>query len=203
MLHAELSRHQVNININVCMLIFWLSLINSKINMLSHIMYNLLRAETKCGIYEHKWIKTHAKKITTNWPFRCLLRKRLIMSTLSKPALRWCSWIRIFNNSTHHLMHLQKVETTDFSKVTFNLKITYWNFQERYTTHLYNFALQTTNSQSNKAVGVMSLLNERTCTKCTLNCFGDEFHYLFECKYFKHDRHLLIKRYFYIRPNIL
>ena len=46
-------------------------------------------------------------------------------------------------------------------------------------------------------------LNERTCTKCAFNCLGDEFHYLFECEYFKHDRHLLIKRYFYIRPNIL
>ena len=56
MLQAELGRYPIHITINVRMLNFWLSLINTKPNKLSHIMYNLLKAETDSGTYEYKWI---------------------------------------------------------------------------------------------------------------------------------------------------
>ena len=46
-------------------------------------------------------------------------------------------------------------------------------------------------------------LDERTCTKCSRNCLGDEFHYLLECDYFIPERQHLIKKFFYTRPNIL
>lgn len=57
MLQAELGRYPIKITINMRMLNFWLSLINSKPHKLSNIMYNLLKAETDSGIYEHKLIK--------------------------------------------------------------------------------------------------------------------------------------------------
>ena len=65
---------------------FWLSLVNSKPNKLSHIMYNLLRAETNSGIYEHKWIKHMQKILQEAGAQMSGLRKRLIIPTLSKPA---------------------------------------------------------------------------------------------------------------------
>ena len=44
---------------------------------------------------------------------------------------------------------------------------------------------------------------ERTCTLCTSNDVGDEFHYLFDCSFFNSERKLFIKPYYLRRPNTL
>ena len=41
-------------------------------------------------------------------------------------------------------------------------------------------------------------LNERKCKICTKDDFGDEYHYLFTCDFFKSDRKLYLKPYFYV-----
>ena len=45
-------------------------------------------------------------------------------------------------------------------------------------------------------------LNERKCKICTKDDIGDEYHYLFTCDFFKSDRKLYLKPYFYVKPNI-
>ena len=45
-------------------------------------------------------------------------------------------------------------------------------------------------------------LNERNCKICTIDDIGDEYHYLFTCDFFKSDRKLYLKPYFYVKPNI-
>jgi len=42
---------------------------------------------------------------------------------------------------------------------------------------------------------------ERNCNLCNENLTGDEFHYLFECKYFKDERLRYLDRYFTLNPN--
>ena len=42
-------------------------------------------------------------------------------------------------------------------------------------------------------------LSDRKCEHC--NDLGDEFHYILKCDLFKDDRKLLIKQYYYRRPN--
>ena len=42
-----------------------------------------------------------------------------------------------------------------------------------------------------------------SCKLCTSNEACDEFHVLFKCTYFEEKRKLLIKKYFYNRPNTL
>ena len=44
-------------------------------------------------------------------------------------------------------------------------------------------------------------LNERKCKICTTDDIGDEYHYLFTCDFFKSDRKLYLKPYFYVKPN--
>lgn len=44
---------------------------------------------------------------------------------------------------------------------------------------------------------------ERKCTKCNNHLVGDEFHYLFECDYFKAERKRYLNSYYYRRPNII
>ena len=48
-------------------------------------------------------------------------------------------------------------------------------------------------------------VDDRKCELCDLNDHynkvGDEFHYLFNCPFFKEDRVRHIKRYYYTAPN--
>ena len=45
--------------------------------------------------------------------------------------------------------------------------------------------------------------NERNCSLCNLNKFGDEYHYLLECPFFSNDRRINLGNYFTTRCNIL
>ena len=45
-------------------------------------------------------------------------------------------------------------------------------------------------------------LNKRKCKICTTDDIGDEYHYLFTCDFFKSDRKMYLKPYFYVKPNI-
>ena len=47
-------------------------------------------------------------------------------------------------------------------------------------------------------------VDNRTCDLCDLNPkeIGDEFHYLFNCPFFREDRVRYIKRFFYTNPNM-
>ena len=43
---------------------------------------------------------------------------------------------------------------------------------------------------------------DRKCKLCDLSDVGDEFHYLFVCPFFVAERHLLIDKYYYTKPNM-
>ena len=49
-------------------------------------------------------------------------------------------------------------------------------------------------------------VDERKCELCELNDhynqIGDEFHYLFNCPFFREDRVRYMKRFYYISPNM-
>ena len=45
-------------------------------------------------------------------------------------------------------------------------------------------------------------LNERKCNVCNKNNIGDEYHYFFLCDFFKNERKLYLKPYFYVNPNL-
>ena len=46
-------------------------------------------------------------------------------------------------------------------------------------------------------------LSEKNCKLCTRGEIGDEYHYLFCCPYFVHERKLYLKKYFISHPNTL
>ena len=45
--------------------------------------------------------------------------------------------------------------------------------------------------------------SQRFCTLCNRNALGDEFHYLFECDFFKETRKTYLTRYYLRHANIL
>lgn len=54
MLHAELDRWLLQINIKKRMVGYWISIINGKQSKLSKLLYTILLNEFNAGIYEHK-----------------------------------------------------------------------------------------------------------------------------------------------------
>lgn len=44
---------------------------------------------------------------------------------------------------------------------------------------------------------------DRKCNLCMKNDLGDEFHYLLVCPFFDAQRKQLLKRYYFLRPNII
>ena len=46
------------------------------------------------------------------------------------------------------------------------------------------------------------LWENRLCLLCNINEIGDEFHYLFICKYLENSRKQFLSSYYYTRPNI-
>ena len=57
MLHAELGRHPIQINIKSSMIGFWLSIVNGKESKLSKLLYSMMLKEHEKGSYNFKWIR--------------------------------------------------------------------------------------------------------------------------------------------------
>ena len=57
MLHAEMGRHPIQINIKSRMICFWLSIVNGKESKLSKRLYTIMLKEQEKGFYEFKWIR--------------------------------------------------------------------------------------------------------------------------------------------------
>ena len=57
MLHAELGRHLIQINIKSRMMGFWLSNVNGKESKLSKLLYSIMLKEHEKGSYNLKWIR--------------------------------------------------------------------------------------------------------------------------------------------------
>ena len=57
MLHAELGRHPIKMNIKSRMINFWLSVVNRKESKLSKLMYAIIFKEQENGVYDFKWIR--------------------------------------------------------------------------------------------------------------------------------------------------
>ena len=57
MLHAELGRHPIQINIKSRMIGFWLSIVNGKESKLSKLLYSIMLKEHEKGSYNFKWIR--------------------------------------------------------------------------------------------------------------------------------------------------
>ena len=57
MLHAELGRHPIQINIKSRMIGFWLLIVNGKESKLSKSLYSIMLKEHEKGSYNFKWIR--------------------------------------------------------------------------------------------------------------------------------------------------
>ena len=57
MLHAEMGRHQIQINLTSRMIGFLLSIVNGKESKLSKLLYTIMLKGHEKGSYNFKWIR--------------------------------------------------------------------------------------------------------------------------------------------------
>ena len=205
MLHAELGRFPLEINIKVRMINFWLSIVTGKPSKFSYILYKCLLNDTDDGIYEHKWIK-YIREILHSVGRSDVLEirdfKNVNIAALKNSVIRTLKDQYMQNWET-------KLEKSSKGQHYRLLKheMAFEGYLSKYTKKIYSPLLKFRTSNHKLPVErgrwEKKKHNECVCTICNRNMIGDEFHYVLECEAFKEERHALVKRYFYKHPNVL
>ena len=159
--------------------------------------------DTNSGFYEHEWVK-YIQAILQDtgrsdvWLTQTVRNANTFKNSILRTLLdhNFQKWNTALENSS-------KGKNYRLFKCDIRLKNYLFEFPKKIFFPIIRF--RTTNHKLPVEIGRWSNvpLDERTCTKCSRNCLGDEFHYLLECDYFIPERQHLIKKLFYTPPNIL
>ena len=203
MLHAELGRYPLQINIKMRMINLWLSIITGKFNKLSNITYKILKSEFDSGVYEHKWPKS-IKNILDSVGMSELWQagqiqnvnatKNYIRQTLIDQNMQtWQANLEMSTKGLNYKLYKSDINIENYLTL-FPRKVYYPIIRFRTTNHKLPVELGRWENVP---------FDERKCIKCNSSSLGDEFHYLLECNYFARERHMFLKKYFYKHPNII
>ena len=80
-------------------------------------------------------------------------------------------------------------------QLNFKDYLLFCNYRERISLTKYRCV--------NSKISVYNQLYMYENELCDLNVNGDEYHYIMICPYFRQNRELYLKHYFYTRPNML
>ena len=185
MLHAELGRHPIQINVKSRMFGFWLSIVNGKESKLSKLMYSIMLKEHEKGSYNFKWIccindilvavggpdlfKTGPvnNKNSVKMDFSRTLSD-LYIQELNEKA----------NVSSKGKQYILSKDNLKFENYLINVSKFYYSKIIKYRTGNHQLPVET--GRWNDIP-----LNERKCKICTTNDIGDENHYLFTCDFLR------------------
>ena len=203
MLHAELGRHTLDINIKSRAIGYWISFINSPNNKISKTLYNILYNETLLGRTNSKWLN-YIKDILTSVGkphlfyqqqiFNPNSTKNLIVQTLKDQHIQnWNSKLQESNKGRNYSIYKEDIIMEYYLKNSFK------------SIYVPILRFRTANHKLPVEKGRWENIpyEDRKCQACDKNEIGDEFHYLFTCPAFSNERTHLIKPYYYNRPNIL
>ena len=104
-------------------------------------------------------------------------------------------WNEKANVSSKGKQYILFKDNLNFEKYLINVSKFYYSKYIKYRIGNHRFPVETERWDDKP-------FNERKCKICTTDDIGDEYHYLFTCDFFKSDRKLYLKPYFYIMPNI-
>ena len=185
MLHAELGRHQIQINIKSRMICFWLSIVKGKESKLSKLLYSImLKKHEKVLFYNFKWIRCINdilvavgrpdlfKTEPVNNPNSV---KMDISRTLSDLNIQ--EWNEKANVSLKLKQYLLFKDNLYFEKYLIDVSKFYYSKIIKYRTY-------TIGSQLRLDDGMIIPLNVRKSKICATGDIGDEYYYLFTCDFF-------------------
>lgn len=166
-------------------------------------MYRILRSEFDSGIYEHKWLKqiqsilqeTGRNDVWLSHHIEnaAVIKKNIYRTLLDQNNQIWQATVD--SSSKGHNYKIFKSEI-GLEKYLIELPKTVYLPLVKFRTTNHKLFIETGRWRNVP-------ISDRKCKKCNNNSLGDEFHYLFECSFFKSDRELLLRKYFYNRPNTI
>ena len=205
MLTGELGMKEITEYIDNRMLNFWCNIATGEESKISTILYKWIKILYDKNTFKSPWLDkikflldsigmhssfnniTIANKV---W-FKNTIKQKLNDSYIHK----WS--ISVFNSSTC-LNYRAMTESKQLQKYLLQLPSQYM-----YAMCKFKCANHRMPIVSGRYSGIS--VDERKCELCDLddhyNTNGDEFHYLFNCPFFREDRVRHIKRYYYTSPN--
>ena len=203
MIYGETGKLPITLEINKRMISYWIKVSEDKESKFSNIVYRLMLKlhNPITGIYNFPWFNK-IYEILESCNFSNLFRDQQQYST--KQFLKRS----IFDALTQSEQEkwLNDVNTNQFC---FNYRIFKQNlYFERYLIKLpfyYRQMFSKFRCKNNKLPVNKNRFDkkvvDRNCQLCQKQDLGDEFHYIFICKFFGKERKQYIDKFFYTRPN--
>ena len=203
MIYGEFGRFPLSIWIKSRMVSYWAKLMNAKETKLTSIMYKIHYVLHTSNDYSCKWLLQ-------------------IKSVLDSVGLSYV-WLEQKVVSISWLVNTVKLRLKDqyvqswFSAIDNSPKcINYRLFKSEFKLEEYMQKLcktncitlcryRTTNHKLPIETGRWNDVDrsDRICTLCNSISIADEFHYLFNCKYFENERRQMIPQRYFYHPNVL
>ena len=202
MLTGELGMKEVAEYIDNRMLNFWYNVATGDESKISTILYKWIKVLYDRNTFKSPWldkVKTSLDVIGMPNLFNNMsnVKKIWFKNTIKLRlnaiySLKWSA--SVFNNSTC-LNYRAMTESKHMHNYLLNLPSQYMYAFCKFKCANHRMPI-VSGRYANIAV------DHRKCDLCDLNEIGDEFHYLFNCPFFREDRVRYIKRFFYISPNM-
>ena len=184
------------------MINYWAKLCTSNDTKLSTVLYKLIHTKYLTGEITTKWICCVKKILDENgfsniFDFQGNINYLWLKTSLKRRIL-------------DQFIQCWKAEIFESSKgLSYRIFKTEWKFEEyldllEKKDRMTFCKFRTTNHKLPIEIGRWYSVNrnDRKCLLCNKNDLGDEFHYIFECPYFKITRKQCLGTYFRKRVNV-
>lgn len=200
-MYGELGRYPAEILLKSRIIGFWKRLVCGKQDKISSILYNLMYKMHTRNFYSSKWLVCVQNTLNNcgfseywiqqNAPENCCLAKLVKNRLIDQFKQNWfnsvftvskCLNFRIFKQNHNFETYLTELPR--------DLRIAYSKFR------CINHKLPI---EKGRFVGIAR--DDRICNLCNSAKLGDEYHYIFECTFFKTDRKKFIPVQYYKKHN--
>ena len=181
---------------------YWCKVVNDKQDRINHLMYKLMVELDKKNIYHSPWIvyvRTSLNQLgfseywlNQNVPSPNYFRNIVKLRIKDQFAQLWSSKIN----------ELRKYANYKFFKTTFEFENYFKLLPNNLALTFCHFRCCNNKLPIEKGIFYGIERNRRFCHLCNTDALGDEFHYIFDCPYFKTDRKKYIDKNL-CRPNII
>ena len=201
MVFGELGVLPLDCMIKNRILNYWFKVINSKQDKICHIVYRLMLELHRNNIHHSPWI-TFVKEsleqlgFAEYWLNQFVDKSPVVFKNIVKTRIKdqyiqfWNEKLSSSNKCTNYRIYKSEFSFENYFKV----------LPRKLALSFCHFRVCNHKLPIEKGIVLNIERNNRICHMCNKNTLGDEFHYIFECSFFRADRKKYIPR-FLLRPS--
>ena len=200
MLYGETGRYPMSIMIKTRMIGFWNKLITGNQNKLSYQIYKFM---LNVPNFKSKWVEFIKTILNQCGMGNVWIHQTSIQHNTIKLQVKQTLQDQYLQHWHATLQESHKGRNYSIFKTTISLEPYLINLNRADYLNLIKF--RTGNHRLPVETGRWNKVHyhDRKCPLCNSNDVGDEMHYLLLCPFFESERKILIKKYYYKRPNTL